>query len=221
MDLPLSLFPASWHWTAFALSLLAIRQLVRTAPWKRLAQPTRLNLLLGFVVSLVLLWSMKAGVKPGLTFHLLGAMAATLALGSPLAILALGLALTGVTLNGAIEWYAWPLNFLLMAVVPVMVARLWLHMVERRLPAHFFVFIFVAAFIGSAVTVMLQGAIAAAVLAAAGVYAPAFLASDYFPYLLLLGFSEAWISGAVITLMVVYRPDWVVAFDDRRYLIDK
>lgn len=221
MDLPLSLFPASWHWIAFALSLLAIRQLVKTAPWKRLAQPTRLNLLLGFVVSLVLLWSMKAGVKPGLTFHLLGAMAATLALGSPLAILALGLALTGVTLNGAVEWHAWPLNFLLMAVVPVMVARLWLYMVERHLPAHFFIFIFVAAFIGSAVTVMLQGAIAAAVLAAAGVYSLTFLANDYFPYLLLLGFSEAWISGAVITLMVVYRPDWVVAFDDRRYLIDK
>ena len=30
-----------------------------------------------------------------------------------------------------------------------------------------------------------------------------------------------WISGAVITLMVVYRPDWVAAFDDRRYLIGK
>ena len=41
------------------------------------------------------------------------------------------------------------------------------------------------------------------------------------PFFLLVGFSEAWISGAVITLMVVYRPGWVAAFDDRRYLIDK
>lgn len=221
MDLPVSLFPASWHWIALALALLMCRHLAGTAPWKRLSSPTQLHLLLGFVVSLMLLWSLKAGVKPGLNLHLLGAMAATLCLGPRLAIVALGLALAGVTANGAIEWQAWPLNFLLMVVVPVVVARLWLHAVERFLPAHFFVFIFVVAFIGSAVTVVVQGLVAAAGMVAGGAYSPGFLASDYLPYLLLLGFSEAWMGGAVITLMVVYRPDWVAAFDDRRYLLNK
>jgi len=221
LDIPASLIPASWHWASLVVAVAVLHRLAVTVAWKRLAAPTQLNLLLGFVVGLILLWSLKAGVKPGLNLHLLGAMAAMLTLGPQLATVALGLALLGITLNGSIEWQAWPLNFLLMAVVPVQIARLWLSAVERYLPAHFFVFIFVVAFIGSAATVMLQGVIAAAVLAAWGVYSVGFLASDYLPYLLLLGFSEAWMSGAAITVLVVYRPDWVAAFDDRRYLIDK
>lgn len=221
MDIPASLIPASWLWASLAITLAVIYRLVGQVPWARLTVPTQQNLLLGFVVGLILLWSLKAGVKPGLNLHLLGAMAATLALGPGLATVALGLALAGITLNGSLGWQVWPLNFLLMAVIPVQIARLWLACVERYLPAHFFVFIFVVAFIGSAATVMLQGVVAAAVLAAGGAYSVSFLASDYLPYLMLLGFSEAWLSGAAITVLVVYRPDWVAAFDDRRYLIDK
>lgn len=221
MDIPASLIPASWLWASLAITLAVIYRLVDQVPWARLTAPTQQNLLLGFVVGLILLWSLKAGVKPGLNLHLLGAMAATLALGPGLATVALGLALAGITLNGSLGWQVWPLNFLLMAVIPVQIARLWLACVERYLPAHFFVFIFVVAFIGSAATVMLQGVVAAAVLAAGGAYSVSFLASDYLPYLMLLGFSEAWLSGAAITVLVVYRPDWVAAFDDRRYLIDK
>jgi uncharacterized membrane protein len=47
------------------------------------------------------------------------------------------------------------------------------------------------------------------------------LFEDYFPYFILLGFSEAWLNGAAITLMVVFVPHWVVSFDDRRYLLNK
>ena len=37
----------------------------------------------------------------------------------------------------------------------------------------------------------------------------------------LLAFAEAWLTGALITLMVVYLPHWVGTFDDRRYLWNK
>lgn len=221
MDIPASLLPPAWLWASFFISLAVVAHLVRTAPWKRLETATQLNLLLGLVFGLVMLWSMRAGTKPGLNLHLLGAMVATLALGPPLAIVALGLALAGIALNGALEWQAWPFNFLLMAVVPVYLANLWLRLIERHLPAHFFVFIFVVAFIGSALTVMCQGLLATGALALAGAYPLRDLAAEYLPYFLLLGFSEAWTGGFVITLMVVYRPEWVAAFDDRRYLINK
>jgi uncharacterized membrane protein len=94
-------------------------------------------------------------------------------------------------------------------------------LVERVLPAHFFVFVFVVAFFGAGATVVVEGLIAAAVLVVAGAYPAAFLASEYLPYFILLGFAEAWISGAVIALLVVYKPEWVEAFDDRRYLLGK
>lgn len=42
-------------------------------------------------------------------------------------------------------------------------------------------------------------------------------ADDYF----LLGFAEAWLNGALVTLMVIYVPRWVGSFDDRRYLLNK
>ncbi len=221
MNLAYGLFPATWHWAMLALAVPLLYQALLRAPWVRLKDGSQLNLLLGFVVCLMLAWSLKAGVKPGLSLHMLGAMAATLTLGPRLAIVAMALALTGITLNGAIEWQAWPINFMLMVFVPVLAATLIHRLVERRLPTHFFVFIFVTSFFGSGLTVMLQGLVASSAMVLAGAYSAEFLFSDYLPYFMLLSFAEGWIGGAVITLMVVYRPEWVAAFDDRRYLSNK
>ena len=124
-------------------------------------------------------------------------------------------------MNGALEWTAWPVNFVFMVAVPVAIASTIQRGIERWLPAHFFIFIFVTSFAGAALTVMLQGAITSTAMVAAGAYSLDFLLSDYLPYFLLLGFSEAWISGAIVTLLVVYRPDWVAGFDDSRYLLNK
>ncbi len=221
MNLPASLFSTSWHLVMLALSAGILLRVARRAPWARLQDGSQLNLLLGFAIGLMLVWSLKAGVKPGLNLHMLGAMAAALSLGPQLAVVSLALALTGITLNGAIEWQAWPVNFVLMVALPVFVASGIHRLVARWLPAHFFVFIFVTGFAGAALTVMTQGMVSSAAMALAGAYSAEFLLSDYLPYFLLLGFSEAWISGAVVTVLVVYRPDWVAAFDDRRYLLNK
>ncbi|MDR2690613.1 MAG: energy-coupling factor ABC transporter permease [Azoarcus sp.] len=221
MNLPASLFDAAWLWGAAFLAIVVLYQVWLRAPWARLRDPSQFNLLLGASVIVALAWAMCAGVKPGLNLHLLGVMAVTLCLGPRLAIVALGLALTGIMVVGVIDWQAWALNFLLMAVLPVMTAYGIQQWTERCLPAHFFVFVFVLGFAGSALTVMLQGVFACIVLALSGAYGAGFLIDDHLPYFMLLGFSEAWLSGALITLMVVYRPEWVVAFDDRRYLWNK
>ena len=80
MDLPASLLSAGVEGLLFALAALGLIALARKLSWKELGGGVHLNLLLGFAVCLTLIWSMKAGVKPGLNLHLLGAMAATLAL---------------------------------------------------------------------------------------------------------------------------------------------
>ncbi|MDR1853669.1 MAG: energy-coupling factor ABC transporter permease [Azoarcus sp.] len=221
MNLPASLFGTAWHWVSWALATLVLYQVWLRAPWARLRDSTQLNLLLGVAVTLALAWTMKAGVKPGLNLHLLGAMLAVLCLGARLALVALALSLVGIAASGGIEWQAWAINFLLMAVVPVIVANAIRQWVEKHLPAHFFVFVFVVGFAGSAIVIMLQGALASAALALSGAYEAGYLINEYLPYFLLVGFSEAWLSGALITLFVVYRPEWVVAFDDRRYLLNK
>lgn len=221
MNLSTELFPSAWHVLALVLSAVALAWCWRTAPWGDIRKGLRSQVLLAVAVLLMPLWTMKAGIQPGLDLHLLGAMAATLTLGPQLAMVALGLTLVGVTLNGALPWAAWPINFVLMVVWPVLVARLIHRRVERHLPNHLFVYLFVSAFLGAATTVMVQGLFSSLALALAGAYSLDELGANYLPYFLLLGFAEAWLSGMTMTLLVVYRPQWVATFDDRRYLLNK
>ncbi len=221
MNLPAGLFPYYWHVVAVAIVLAVFWRLARSIPWREVVSSIRLHVTLAFAVALMFFWSLKAGVEPGLNLHLLGAMAATLALGPSLAMLALGLALIGITLNGAVEWQSWPINYVFMVVIPVLVASALKKIIENVLPSHFFIFIFIVAFMGAGATIILQGGVVSLGMILSGAYTADFLLSNYLPYFLLLGFSEAWISGAIITLMVVYKPDWVSGFNEQLYLADK
>lgn len=221
MNFAPDLFSAGWHIFACLCGLGAGAWVIKTAPWRRLHDGHQLNALAGAAVILTLLWSLNAGVYPGLNLHILGAMATTLIFGPQLALVVLALALTGVTLNGSIEWAAIPINFLAMGIVPVALGALYFRLVEHWLPKHFFVYIFINAFIGAMVIVLIQGLIASLMLFSAGAYPADKLLSEYLPFFLLLGFAEAWLSGMALTLMVVYRPEWVASFDDRHYLMNK
>lgn len=202
-------------WLAcFALSLFR-------APWHLLKDAERLNVWLGMVVLLTLMWSMQAGVKPGLSLHLLGATVFTLCFGPALAFIGLCLVLAGVTLNGAAGPMAYALNGLLMAGVGVLVSQALYRLLAGVLPKNFFVFIFVNGFFSAALMVVCVGLVSTVFLAVADAYSWEYLTSEYFPYFMLLGFSEAWLSGMVLTLFVVYRPNWVITFDDSRYLVNK
>lgn len=214
-------FSAVWHAIAVCCGVVAGAWIFRTAHWRRLLDSHQLNALLGAAVVLTLLWSMNAGVKPGLNLHLLGAMATTLIFGPQLALVVLALALAGVTLNGSVEWSSYPVNFLVMGIIPVFVGWGYFRTVERWLPKHFFVYIFVNAFLGAAAVVLVQGMVATLMLFSAGAYPADLLLSEYLPFFLLLGFAEAWLSGMTLTLLVVYRPEWVDSFDDRSYLLNK
>ncbi|HEX8963789.1 MAG TPA: energy-coupling factor ABC transporter permease [Rhodocyclaceae bacterium] len=221
MNFPAGLFSSAWSYGAFVPLLAAWAWCARTAPWKRLFDSTQLNVWLGGIVTLMLMWSMKAGATPGLNLHLLGATAFTLMFGRQLAILGLSVVMAAVTYNGGAGWDAYALNVLITAVFPCVFADALLRIVERYLPPNFFVYVFVATFFGAAMAAVSTGLVSSLVLWIAGVYPAELLFGEYFPYYILLGFAEAWLNGAAITMMVVYYPSWVGSFDDRRYLNDK
>jgi uncharacterized membrane protein len=222
MNFPGGLFGDIWAYGAFAVMAMVWLWCLHTAPWRRLAEHARdggqLNVWLGTVVVLMLFWSMKAGVRPGLNLHLLGATAFTLMFGRQLAILGLSVVMAAVTYNGAAGWESYALNVLVTAVFPCVVAHALLQVTLRYLPPNFFVYIFFAAFFGAGIAVVSTGLLATLLLWLAGVYPAQLLLEDYLPYFALLGFAESWLNGAAITLMVVYFPRWVGSFDDRRYL---
>lgn len=222
MNFPAGLFPAHWQAAAWLVLAGALGWALRGAPWKRLAEPGRSNVWAAAIVVLTLLWSMKAGVRPGLNLHLIGAMPLVLAFGPAAALIASLAILAAVTVNdAAVPWSAYASNAIVMCIIPVAVAAGTFRLVERWLPNHLFVYIFCNAFFGSALSVAAAGLSGSAALWAAGAYTAQELATEYLPYFLLLGFSEAWLSGMAVTLMVVYRPAWVATFDDARYLTNR
>ncbi|MBU1235457.1 MAG: energy-coupling factor ABC transporter permease [Gammaproteobacteria bacterium] len=217
MNFPQGLFPITWAWGAFVPAVLVWLWCLRTAPWRRLADSSQSNVWFGAIVVIMLMWSMKAGVRPGLNLHLLGATAFTLMFGRQLAILGLSAVMAAVTFNGAAGWEAYALNVLLIVAFPCFFADVVLRIFERHLPQNFFCYLFCAAFFGAALAIVSTGLLTTMVLWLAGVYSADTLFTDYFPYFALLGFAEAWLNGAAITLMVVYYPHWVGSFDDSRY----
>lgn len=201
-------------WLALGLGVLWH---VRHCRWHMLKDRDNLNVFIGASVAVLALWLIRTGIKPGLSFHLLGATALTLMFRPAFALLALAL-VTGVLALWDGEYKAYPANLLIMGVVPVLVSWGIYRLVDGRLPNHMFVYIFLNAFFGAAAAVSAVGLASTALAAAMGAYKLDYLMREYLPYYLLMAWSEAFVTGMVVTLLVVYRPQWVATFDDRRYL---
>ncbi|QKT03993.1 energy-coupling factor ABC transporter permease [Ectothiorhodospiraceae bacterium 2226] len=221
MNLPDDLLPGGLLWWAHLLFLPILLFAARYAPWHLLQAGFRQNVFLAACVALMLLWSLSAGMTPGLQFHYLGATVMVLMFGWHLAIVGLTLVLAGVTLFGQSGVETFSLNALLMAVVPATVSLLVLRVVERWLPTHFFVYVYLCGF-GAAVLAM--GATVALVIGTlhwAGVYELGRIGYEYGVYVPLMVLTEGFFNGMLITALVVYRPDWVITFDDARYIEGK
>ena len=216
-----TLLPSSLHWIANLFTLLLLVLILRRAPWRRLQKLDILNVFMGAAVTLLMMWSIKAGIKPGLNFHMLGGTLLTLMFGPWLALAVLSMVLCAITLLGAAGWASIGANFLLMAALPVLLSYSIFRAADRHLPNHLFVYIFVNGFVGAGLAMVTCGLTAATLLRIVGTYTSSYLGSQYLPFFILMGWSEAMLTGMAITLMVVYRPEWVCTFSDERYLKSK
>jgi uncharacterized membrane protein len=218
MNFPDLLLPSYILWPANLLGALLLANCLRYAPWHSLGKSRLLHLWLASCVLLMLIWSVKAGVRPGLNFHLLGATLLTLMFGPRLAIIALAVVLAGVTLAGASGWATLGLNLLVMGALPVLFSYAIYSQAHHKLPNHLFVYIFLDAFFSAGLAMCLSGLAATIVLTAGNAYSLDFLGSNYLSYFIMMGWSEALFTGMAITMMVAFRPEWLATFSDRRYL---
>jgi uncharacterized membrane protein len=220
MNLVSANIPAAWLWVLWPLAALLGALIARRAGWAMLKDAANLNVFLAAGVAVLGLWLIKTGVKPGLNFHLLGATALTLMFRPLFALLAIALITAAVTFWQG-EYAAFAANWLLMGAVPVGVSWALFRLVDGKLPNHLFIYVFLNAFFGAALAVTAVGLASTAFAALAGAYPLAYLLDEYLPYYLLMAWAEAFATGMLITVMVVYKPEWVATFDDRRYLLDK
>jgi uncharacterized membrane protein len=218
MDLTaVSLSPA-WLMAGWVAGIPVLLWALRTAPWTRLADGELVHVFGGAIVCEIVLWTIKATISDAFTFHLLGVTGFALAVGPQLALIGSAIAVPlQIAVHGG-NWENAGIGFVTMAAIPVAVAWTVHVLAQRRLPPNFFIYIFVGAFFGGAAAFG-AGGLAAACALAFGAGLPAHLVFDeYVPYLLFLAWGEAMLTGMVITILVVYRPQWIVTFDDARYL---
>jgi len=221
MNLPSSLFPDTLLWVADLVYLLLLGYAVYRAPWKRFKDKDTLNVFLGSCVLLLVIWSLKAGIKPGLNFHLLGATLFTLMFGWEFALMGLSLVLFGITLNGASDWFSLPLNGLVMGAVPVFITSAVLRLAVRYMPHHFFVYVLVNAYFCGGLAMIATVLTSSSLMVGLGPYSLDKVMHDYLPFAPFMTFGEGFMTGMLATGMALMKPQWLVSFDDRRYIAGK
>ena len=218
MNVPYGLLPDSWHWLAALVYVAVLAPAVLRSPWKRLSNSETLHVYLGTCVALMVFWTMKTTVVPGLDYHYLGATLLTLMFGWQLAIAGLSIVLAATILGGSSDWQTFPINVLLMGVLPVTTSYAIYRIVDSNLPNNFFIYVFLCAFFGAGAALLSVIACTTVLLVMTDSYGLAQIAHDYLPFAPLMLFPEGFVTGMLITVVVALRPKWVSTFDDERYI---
>lgn len=211
----------SWVWIGAALYAWLLFYAVRWANWRRLADSNQLNVFLGAIVCVLLLWTLRTEVQPGFTWHLSAMVTLTLMYGWSLAIVAGSIALVATTLFGLSDWAGFPLSALVFIVLPATLAQVILGLVRAYLPKHYFIYVFVNAFFAAGLIALLVALSATGLLLLADVYSLESLIDNYLLFLPLMFFPEAVLNGWLISIMVGFKPHWVGSFRDEEYLHGK
>jgi uncharacterized membrane protein len=221
MNLPADLLPAPIYWLAHILYMLLMLWAAYTAPWYKLRQRGNLNVLLGASVLLLLIWNLRAGVHPGLSFHLLGATLFMLMFGWQFALFAISFVMLWQMGFGIIQPFSFSLNALLMGALPSLLSFVLLRLSLRYLPHHFFIYTLVNAYFSAALVMAAVVVSASALLLCCGPYEWEMLRNRYLPFIPMMVFAEGFFTGMLATSMVLFRPEWIGSFDDQRYLKGK
>jgi len=138
--------------------------------------------------------------------------------GRHLAAIAVAPAIVAALLWRQGEWASAPATWLLAGWLPAQLTHVLHRAADRFVPRNVFTYIFISGFFTPGVVFALTVVMAAAAHAAAGTASWQRLADGFVPYGLLLAWGEAFLSGLLAAIFVVYEPRWMATFDDARYL---
>ena len=209
--------PASIAIVAWCLALLGILRCALNAPWKRLEAPTVFSAWCALLILLTMLWRLRIDIDSDLNLHLMGLALFPLMFGRPLATLDLGLSVIAYTALFDGVWGNLGMNLLLLAVLPAWFSDVILKIVKKRLPHHMFIYLFGNGFFGTMAVLSLTGLLS---ITAHRLWITTSLpgSSDALAYMLLLAWGETFLTGFLVTIFAVYRPQWLFTFDDALYL---
>lgn len=186
-----------------------------------LADKSRQHLSFGAAIALVPLWMLQAGIKEGLEFHFLGLTVLALMLGWRLSIMMSTLSLLLLTGFGMASWSAFGANLLLGAIIPISFTYLVFLLTYSYLYRHLFVYIFVAGFFNAALTMAVKVLAFSLYMSWSGQYSWQVIMDSYLGILPLLLFPEGLLNGMLITVLVIFKPQWMRTYLDRDYIHNK
>ena len=176
------------------------------------------HLVLVSMVVLSLLWSLRAGIAEGLEVHFLALTVLALSHGWQIAALIGSVPMLLLAAIGLVEWPDTGLFALTGVILPLMFSYAAFVFSNRFMVRHLFVYIFVAAFLNGALTMIVHLLLTSGWMYLGGDYSWSYIVDNYLALLPLMLFPEALINGGAITLLVVYKPQWVRTFSERDYL---
>ncbi|NIC06045.1 energy-coupling factor ABC transporter permease [Billgrantia bachuensis] len=215
---------ASWLLIACgASSIVGLFLGLMQRPWQALlADRGQQHRWLAASVAVVLLWQLRAQSVDWLTLHLMLTALMTLIFKAPLALVTNLLANLSLVVLGKAGWPLLGVNVLITGVVPIAIMVAIWRIVDRYLPDNLMIFLFVCGFFGAALATLGTG-LAGLGLVMLGATDPeaVHLAKEYALFLPLLMPSEAFLTGMLLSVLMVYHPEWVATFNDHRYIDTK
>ena len=210
--------PEVYLWVSTAIFVLLMGLALLTAPWPKVRDNEAQHIFLGAVVAVSLIWLLRGGIQPGLGFHMLGMTALCLMFEWQFALFAAAMIVALNTWQGSAGWDSYFLNVLLTGAIPVLFTRTLLYVCQRALPHNYFIYIFINAFLAGAISILLVGIVSAWLQHLAAVHPAGTLADSFLWIFPMLMFGEGFLNGGAMTLLVIYRPNWVATFHDHWYL---
>ena len=202
------------------LSLGVIVWCLCLRPWRPLLEDTALqHRWMAATLAIMLMWQLRAQAVDWLTLHLVVTVLMTLVFKMPLALISNVMINVAMVAIGRNDWSLMGANVLVTGIVPATVTGFVWRIVDRRLPDNLMVFLFACGFFGTALATLGGGLSTVALIIVAGTDPEAvYLAQEYARFLPLLMPSEAFITGMLLSILLVYHPSWVATFNDHRYI---
>ena len=221
MDFNTPFVPQTVNYFLLVIVSVILLFIASRVPWQRLIEQKRLHIWILTIFFLSLIWNLRASLDSGVNIHLLGTTLMALMFGWRLGVLAMSLVCIAACLWGNISLDNLGMAIIINAFFSITVCYFIFLLVEACLPRNVYIYLFVSSFFGAALTFILTGSLSALVLGFFQVYEWNYLFNMYLPFYYLLSFAEAFTTCGLITLLIVYYPQWVYSFRDERYLNDK
>ena len=209
------------------LSGLVLGWALSGAHWRILFKPTVLPSVVGGVLALGLAWNIKANMSGmaaetlvGLSFQFFGAslLVAMYGVRPAIVMLAFVTALVALVSSWGIDQAL--KQFFILGVLPAITACGAMQIISKFFPKHLFVFILGHGYVAGVLSVIVPGVI---LMVAQQTMLPTVAGlsmdmTDWLVTLIILSFTEGSLSGMLLAVFVIYRPNWVPRFDDQAYL---